>query len=584
MRNTSFTHRRRTRKRPSRLATTLWYARVAVLAAVIIAAVVFAGFGARRFYNKLRSGGASHSVAAVTSAAHKQPALIVRQELAHLRQQMQSLAKVVQGACQQSGSVSGVSPWLEVQRTVEDAVAQVFSHVTPFNWLEPYKAPSEGIASGSAFFINPDGDMITNYHVVSQARQVKIRLARMGQERLDVDIIGVCPDRDIALLRLAEEAKEKIIAKFGAVPYLKLGDSDTVGRTQEVMAVGYPLGRLSLKSTIGNISGWERFGNQSFIQLTSPINPGNSGGPTFNSRGEVVGVNTAAIPNAQNTGFFIPITEVRATLRDLYTTKLLRKPVLGGDFCIYTKHTREWLGNPEGGGWLVMRVYPNTLLDRAGIQAGDVLYAVNGHELDMYGDVEVSWATDSKVSVLDLLNRYMVGDVITIVAYRRGERFERSLTLDDIFMLPIRKMYPDFEKITYEIFGGMIVMPLNINVINALLERDSSLATYLTKYARPEHQYEEALIVTHIFPNSPVEDAKLVNAGAIIDEINGQRVRSLDDFRAAVASGVGQKFITMTTQFERVLIVLSLDEIRKKEPILASLYGYTPSLSFEAVK
>lgn len=565
MKRTTFTHRRRrSPRRPARFRALLRYS---IFGALILVCSLAGGMALRCTYDLFTA----------SRLPAKKATDPLQQELNGLRQQMQTLAKAIQITNIQQGQGGGTtSPWLEVQRTVEDAVVQVFSHVTPLNWLEPYKAPREGLGSGSGFFISADGDMLTNYHVVAQARQVKVRLPHLGQERFDVDVVGVCPDRDIALLRLTDEVKEKVIAKLGKVPYLPLGESDTVGRTQEVMAVGFPLGRLSLKSTIGNVSGWERFGSQSFIQLTSPINPGNSGGPTFNNRGEVIGVNTAAIPNAQNTGFFIPITEVRSALRDLYSTKLLRKPVLGGDFSIYTDHTRELLGNPPGGGWMVMRVYPNTLLERAGVQAGDVLYSLNGYELDMYGDVEVSWATDSKVSVLDLLNRYMIGDVLQMVVYRRGERREVALTLDDSFMLPIRKMYPDFEEIEYEIFGGMIVMPLNINVINALLEADSSLATYLTKYARPENQYEEVLIVTHIFPNSPAREAKLLNAGNIIDEINGQRVRTLAQFREAVAAAnAGTRFMTVTTLCERVLAVLSMEEIRAKEPFLAKLYGYT---------
>ena len=361
-----------------------------------------------------------------------------------------------------------------------------------------------------------------------------MRLPRLGQEQLNAEIVGVCPERDIALLRLPDRVKIRIIASIGSIPFLALGDSDEVIRTQEVMALGFPLGRLSLKSTIGNVSGWERIGCQSFIQLTSPLNPGNSGGPAINQDGVVIGVNSAGIQGAQNTGFFIPITEVKHVLRDLRTTKLLRKPVLGGDFAMYLDPVREYLGNPEGGGWYVTNVYEGTLLARAGVQRGDVLYEINGYKLDKYGDIEVSWATDSRVSVLDLLNRYGMGDTLSLVVYRKGKRKDCSLILDDSFVLPIRKVYPDFEPVDYEVCGGMVFMELNLNIIQALLNHDSSLASILTQYLRPEKQYETVVIVTHVFPGSPAKEAKLIDVGLIVDTINGVKVRTLSQLRHAI--------------------------------------------------
>jgi len=506
----------------------------------------------------------------------------VHKELARTRRQLQGVNKQIQ--TQEVASAPVRSGWIDVQRNVEDAVVQVFTQMSQINWLEPYKAPDEVMSAGSGFFINNKGDLVTNYHVISQATKIQIRLPSLGQERFTVEIVGACPDRDIALLRLPDDVKEKIEKRLGSIPYLMLGDSDKVGRTQEVMALGFPLGTLSLKSTIGNVSGWQRFGSQSFIQLTSAINPGNSGGPALNGNCEVIGINTAAIPSAQNTGFFIPITELKNALKDLYKVKLLRKPVLGANFSIYPDKVREYLGNPEGGGWYVTRVFKGTLLEKSGVKDGDVLYSINGHELDMYGDVEVSWATDSKVSVLDLLNRYIMGDTLHLVLYRKGARRDVTVELDAGFVLPIRKMYPDFEEIEYEIFGGMIVMPLNLNVINAILEADASLAPYLTQYALPENQYNTALIVTHIFTNSPIKEAKLIGVGSIIDQVNGKKVRTLQEFRRAVANGKQQEFMTFTTVHERTFAAIALDDVREEEPELAARYGFALSESFKSIK
>jgi serine protease Do len=506
---------------------------------------------------------------------------ILTKELATTRTQ---LLNVQQEVRHEAASVpTTASNWLHVQKNVEHSVVQIFSSVARINWLRPYQTPDEVTSAGSAFFINEKGDLLTNYHVVNHARSVMIRLPRLGQLQYRAEVVGVCPERDVALLRLTEKARVQIEAKIGQIPYVIFGDSDQVGRTQEVMALGFPLGRFSLKSTIGNISGWEHIGGQSLIQLTSPLNPGNSGGPTVNNRGEVIGINSSGIFSAQNTGFFIPINEITHILADLYTTPLLRKPVLGADFSIYLDTMREYLGNPDGGGWYVTHVYKGTLLDRAGVQSGDVLYQINGYDLDCYGEVEVSWATDTRVSALDLLNRYNMGDVISLVLYRQGERKEVTITLDDSFILPVRRMFSDFEKIEYEMFGGMVILPLSINVINALLDYDNSLASVMTRYARPDAQYEEGLVITHVFPDSPAKEAKLLDPGLIIDTINGRKVRTLADLRVALLRHKKEKFFTITTQHERRFIVLSYDEVRQKEAKLALQNGYMVSRLVKAL-
>jgi len=475
------------------------------------------------------------------------------------------------------------SSWIGVQRCVEDAVVQVFTETAHIDWLEPYRPRVEGASGGSGFFINRDGDIVTNYHVVSHARFIKIRLPALGQERYDVSLVGACPDRDIALLRLTQETKDAIIKKLGKISYLQLGDSDAVGRTQEVMALGFPLGNLGLKSTIGNVSGWQRIGNQSFIELTSPINPGNSGGPTVNAAGKVVGINSAGIPSAQNIGYFIPIAEVKNALKDLYKIPFLRKPVLGANFSFYTDTVRKFLGNPPGGGWYVTRVFEGALLAKAGLKEGDVIYEINGHQLDAYGDVEVSWAPDSKVSVLDLLNRYTTGDHVELVYYRNGTRYTADIEMDGGFILPVRKLYEDFDEIEYEIFGGMIIMPLSLNVLQRILNNDGTLASSLAKYGRPENQYEQGLIVTHIFSGSPAKDTKLLSAGACLDKVNGQKVRTLEQFRDAIASGRNSDYITITTLYSQVFTALELKDVREREPKLAAHYGFKVSSSFQAI-
>ena len=460
--------------------------------------------------------------------------------------------------------------WLEVQKKVKDTVVQIFTQVSRFNWLEPYKTPDQFESYGSGFFINNEGYMVTNFHVVNQASSIQIQMPSFGREKFDVDIVGVCPDRDIALLKLTDEAFDKITDELGKISYLNLGNSDSVVRTQEILALGYPLGQERLKSTLGIVSGRERAG---FIQITAPLNPGNSGGPSINSAGEVVGINFAGFPDAQNVGYIIPVNEIKSSLKDLLKVKLLRKPILGCIFTVATPEMVKYLGNPVGGGWYIARVFENTILEKIGVKEDDMLYEVNGHKLDLYGELSVPWSED-KISLLDFLNRFTVGDDIHFVVYRRGSRKDFKFKLDNKYLPPIRKVYPEFEpkEVDYEVIGGMVIMPLTLNHAAILIDRVPDLA----KYIRPELQHEAAVIITNILPDSQSRKTRVLTIGSVIDEVNGHTIETLDDFRNEVRKCKKDGFLTIKTN-DKMFAALSVDSILKDEDRLASRYFYKKS-------
>ncbi|MBM3893795.1 PDZ domain-containing protein [Candidatus Dependentiae bacterium] len=463
--------------------------------------------------------------------------------------------------------------WLDVQKKVKDTVVQVFAHVSEFNLLEPYKTPEQREGAGSGFFVNDQGDIISNYHVVAQASSVEIQIPSFGLERFDVEIIGVAPERDIALLRVTAEAREKIKAKITKIPFLNLGDSDNILRSQEVLAIGYPLGQSRLKSTLGIVSGRERLGNAGFIQITAPLNPGNSGGPALNTAGEVVGINSAGVPGAQNVGYIIPINEVKSALKDLPSVKLLRKPTLGCLFTAATPEMVQYLKNPGDGGWYIAKVFKGTLFESVGIKEDDMLYEVNGHRIDMYGDLDVPWSED-KASLFEFLNRLNVGDPLTFTIYRKGERKEFHLKFEPKFLPPIRMIYPEFEAeaIDYEVIGGMVIMPLTINHVLML----KNAAPDLVRFGKIEQQHEPALIVTNILPNSQAFKARILSPGEIIEQVNGVKVKTLTDFRNAVKESTKSRYITLRTD-DNFYAVLSVDKIVREEEMLASRYFFKKS-------
>jgi serine protease Do len=470
--------------------------------------------------------------------------------------------------------------WIDVQKNAKDTVVQVHAQVTQFNWLEPYKTPKQGEATGSGFFINKKGDIVTNYHIVSEASNVQIQIPTFGMERFDVDVVGVSPERDIALLKITKESFERINKKINPIPFLNLGDSDLIMRTQEVLALGYPLGQTRLKSTLGIVSGRERIGFFGYIQVTTPLNPGNSGGPALNTEGKVIGINSRGILSAQNVGYIIPINEVKSALKDIYNIQLLRKPMLG---CIFTMATYEmikYFGNPEPGGWYIAKVFDNSLLKGIDVKEDDMLYAINGHSIDMYGELNVSWSED-KVTLFELLNRYKIGDTLNFSIYRKGKPMEFSFKLTDKYLPPIRVIYPEFESnaIKYEIIGGVVVMELSLNHVNLLIQGNSDLV----KYGSPENQHKRSLIITHIFPNSQAYKARVLRPGGVIEQVNDKEIKTLDDFRAAVLLSKNNDYLTIKT-IDKMFAVLSVKKILKDEKTLSSRFFYPISTLIEELQ
>jgi serine protease Do len=461
--------------------------------------------------------------------------------------------------------------WRPIQEAVKDTVVQVFSQIAEFDFLQPFKTPAQYTSYGTAFFINEDGDLITNAHVVNQARALWIQIPSLGKQIVDVEVASVSPERDIALLKLTAESKEKIRAQLGRIPYLKLGNSDNLFRSDEVMALGYPLGQQSLKSTTGVISGRER----SMIQMDAPLNPGNSGGPTLNRKGEVVGINTAIIAEAQSVGYFIPINDLKAIQPDLYKVKLLRKPFLGVLFNNASEQLTEYLGNPAPGGCYVVEVVKDSTLFKAGIERGDMLYQINGHAIDIYGEMKVPW-TEDKISLVDYVSRISIGEDVTIVAYRKGQKKEVAVKFSQTELPSIREVYPGYESIDYEIFGGMVLMQLSFNHIHMMKNNIPGLM----KYVELANRAEPVLLITHIFPNSQLHRSRALTVGATINQVNGVPVHTLDDFRKVIKNGTHERFLTvlatdnLSRTSDNILVALAMDKVIQEESRLSKDFRY----------
>jgi serine protease Do len=249
-----------------------------------------------------------------------------------------------------------------------------------FEQFFPRQRPQILRGTGSGFIVSSDGYILTNHHVVEGATQVTVRL--LDRREFTAKVVGSDENTDIAVI--------KIDAR-GLTP-IALGNSDNARIGEWVLAIGNPLGeQLSFTVTSGIVSAKGRalgLGNQGgiqdFIQTDAAINPGNSGGPLVNVRGEVIGVNSAI---ASETGFYsgygfaIPINLAQVVMNQLITDGRVHRAALGITVQTATKEDAEYAGLAEIGGVRIENFGRNSPAERAGLEVGDIIIAVDGKPL-----------------------------------------------------------------------------------------------------------------------------------------------------------------------------------------------------------
>jgi serine protease Do len=239
--------------------------------------------------------------------------------------------------------------------------------------------------------INANGEILTNNHVIEDAELIEVQLD--DGRRFGASVIGRDPRVDVALLHLK--------APGVALSPAPLGDSDPLDVGDWVLAIGCPFG-LTQTVTVGIVSAKGRTGQDvpldpagyySFIQTDASINPGNSGGPLLNTRGEVVGINTAVNRSGQGIGFAIPINMISTILPQLREHGRVIRSWLGISIREIDEHTRIALGLPDTHGALVFDVDPTGPARRAGVQPGDIIRQFDA--ADIHNSGELSWLTST---------------------------------------------------------------------------------------------------------------------------------------------------------------------------------------------
>jgi serine protease Do len=283
----------------------------------------------------------------------------------------------------------GLGIWVEIARAVRPAVVNISTTEkvrSPLGddligrLLEgPARRPRTALGSG--FIVSPDGYIVTNFHVVREAAQIVVRLA--DRRELVAKVVGGDTKTDLALLKI----------DGGDFPTLPFGDSDRLEVGEPVMAIGNPFG-LEQTVTSGIVSAKERFIGSGpyddFIQTDASINPGNSGGPLVDARGALVGINSAIFSQTggwAGISFAIPVNLAKQILPQLRERGRVVRGYLGVAAAPVTPEIGREVKLPAARGALVAEVAPSSPAARAKIQAGDVITAFQGEEINSPRDL-----------------------------------------------------------------------------------------------------------------------------------------------------------------------------------------------------
>jgi S1-C subfamily serine protease len=307
------------------------------------------------------------------------------------------------------------------------SVVNVTSRTTTFDFFYGL-VPQEG--QGSGFVIDKDGHILTNYHVVADARQVEVTLH--NRKKFKATVIGTDPAHDLAVIQI--KAPDLVPAV--------LGDSRNLQVGQKVYAIGNPFG-LAGTMTRGIVSSIRPVREPNgatideAIQTDAAINPGNSGGPLMNWHGEVIGINTMILSSVgQNSGvgFAIPINTAKAVLNDLMTLGRVRRPALGVRTIPISPELADEMGLPVDYGLLIVQVIPGGSADRAGLHGGNERAYLGSTLIMLGGDLIVAidgQKVEDEDTLAEMMNDHRAGDSVKVTIYRNKKKIDITVPLGE---------------------------------------------------------------------------------------------------------------------------------------------------------
>lgn len=406
-----------------------------------------------------------------------------------------------------SPSVVNISSTKVIRRdsgpNAEDPFFDFFNPFHEFGLPKKWKEQS----LGSGVIVSRDGYIITNNHVVEQSEDIRVIL--YDRRSFRGKVVGSDPKTDIAVVKISASD----------LPTVAWGDSDRLQVGEFVLTIGNPFG-LSHTVTMGIISAVGRANvgiadYEDFIQTDAAINPGNSGGPLVNTRGELIGINTAIFSRSggyQGIGFAVPSNMARLVMEQLMKQGKVVRGWLGVSIQEVTPELSQKFGLQDSRGALVADVTKGSPAEKAGILRGDIITTINGKDVKSVG------------SLRNLVAQSAVGSSVTLKVLRSGKEVAISAVIAELpkeIAAAPQELLP--EEAQRNAFSGITVMGLTREIARQLgLGPD-----------------EKGVVVVRVEPGSAADEAG-IKKGDVIQEVDRKRVASVEDFRkigAAIEPG-----------------------------------------------
>jgi len=388
------------------------------------------------------------------------------------------------------------------------------------------RQPRKRMAQGSGFVITPDGQIVTNNHVIDGADKITVRFQDDPTE-YPAQVVGRDTETDLAVIKI--DAPHPL-------PVLSFGDSDAIQVGEWVLAIGNPYG-LDNTVTAGIISAKHRiigagpFDN--FLQTDASINPGNSGGPLLNMNGEVIGINTAINAAAENIGFAIPSTEAKKIVAQLSEGQAIKRGWLGVTIQAVSENDAKALGLDKPEGALIASVGKGHPADKAGVRQSDVILEVNGQRVRNNNDL------------LRKIADLRPGDKAHLSLWRDGKVINRTVTLGERDEKNMAEMNPN-QPAPQEAAAvlGMSLRPMT--------EQDSR-ALGLKKPV--------GLVVVQVEPNSVAGEGG-VRPGDVILQANQEDVKTPGQLQSILKrdESRGAVMLLIKRQGQNAIVSLPLDK------------------------
>lgn len=326
--------------------------------------------------------------------------------------------------------------------TYEQQYVNPFGDLFP-NFVVPQQVQNgtqyQEVGAGSGFIVSADGLVLTNKHVVSD-KTADYTVYTNDGKKYSAKVLALDPVQDLAVIKIQQNspATAGLTASPAVFKPVVLGDSSGIQIGQGVVAIGNALGQFSNTVSVGIVSGLQRTISASdqvggfsetlegIIQTDAAINAGNSGGPLLNLKGEVIGVNTATAQGAQSIGFALPINIAKKDISQVAKNSKIVYPFLGVRYVLVDSGVKQKYNLSVDSGALVLKgangepaITSGSAADKAGVKEKDVILEINGEKI----------SADNAMSTI--IQKYNVGDKITLKVLRNGKEMNIDLTLGE---------------------------------------------------------------------------------------------------------------------------------------------------------